>query len=181
MTLRALCPRLPVSMRPTQRCSSTVSRTLPAVNNTSSGLQLWQLLEEATLAQRSLWSLLGKVGPPGMPVVEKKGKEICAKVIRESALKHGYELAAWSPLHRSLSSVSLPLALCTISAIDWQPWYWLSSGCVARNVVVNYVVMNRAYPVKWPLGREIAGKINRGEDLWRNDRLETKSFDRGLH
>lgn len=33
--------------------------------------------------------------------------------------------------------------------------------------------MNRAHPVKWPLGRERWRKrINRGEDLWRKDRLE---------
>lgn len=141
MTLRALCPRLPVSMRPTQRCSSTVSRTLPVVNNTSSGLQLWQLLEEATLAQRSLWSLLGKVGPPGMPVVEKKGKGICAKVIRESAVNMAmnwqHDLLYTDHFHQSpsLSLCVQSLLLIDSRGIDWAAavlqetlllimWWW---------------------------------------------------------
>lgn len=103
------CRRRPASMRPTRRCSSTVSRTFPVVNNTTSGLQPWQLRAEATSAQRSQWSLLGKVGPPGGPVVQEKGKGSAVKVTMERALKDDYETATWSPAHTSLSSLSLCL------------------------------------------------------------------------
>lgn len=121
MMLRALCPRRPASTRPTQRCSSTVSRTSPVANNTTSGLQPWQLPAVATSAQRSQWSLLGKVGPPGEPVVEEKGGVIAVKVMRESSLKTAmirqHDVLF---IYHSLSS-PLSLSLSALSAIDWQP------------------------------------------------------------
>lgn len=145
-------------MKPTQRCSSTASRTCPEVNSTTSGPPPWQLQAEATSAQRSRWNLLEKVGPPGQLLVDEKGNRISVKVMKQAILKDAHEVATWSPMGRSLLLLPLLLALSACSLIDWQPRYWLSSGYVARNAVVNYVVMNRAYPVKWPLGREVAGE-----------------------
>lgn len=119
-TLLALCPRRPVSTRPTQRCSSTVSHTLPVVNNTTSGLQPWQLPAAATSAQRSQWSLLGKVGPPGELGVEEKGKGISVKVMRERALKMAmkrqHDLQYTNHFNQPLSFSPCP----ALSVIDWQ-------------------------------------------------------------
>lgn len=139
LTCVALCPRRPASTRPTRRCSSTASRTSPVGNSTTSGLLPWRRPDGATSAQRSPWSPLGKVGGACRAA---EGVDISKRAV--------------------LSSSSLLLLLLlsppAVSVIDWQPLYWLSSGYMARNAVVNYVVMNRAYPVNWPLGREVAGE-----------------------
>lgn len=116
VTLRALCPRRPASTKPTRRCSSTVSRTFPVVNNTTSGLRPWQQRAEATSAQRSQWSLLGKVGPPGEPVAEQTGGEVFVEVAGRAPLRW-----LWNGNIRSLSSLSLRLAQSAPSVIDWQP------------------------------------------------------------
>lgn len=143
--IRALCPRHPASTKPTRRCSSIESRTFPGVNNTTSGQQPWQLQAKATSARRSPWSPQGKVGHPSGRGI----KQFKWKVTRQIALgKISPEITC---------TAVFPLAPSTPPAIDWQLWYWSSRSFVARNAVVNYVVMNRAYPVKWPLGREVEG------------------------
>lgn len=143
MILCTLCSRHPASMRPIQRCCSIASRTLAVVNNTTSGLQPWQLPAEATSAQRSQWSLLGKVGAPGELMVEEKAKEIFVKVMRESllemAMKRQHDLAYTDRFHHTPSfCLSLSGQLIDSPIIDWVAamlqetlllimWWWTGS------------------------------------------------------
>lgn len=80
------------------------------------------------------------------PRRRRRVKRGCVKVMREISCT-------------PVTFIPPPSPLCLLFlAIDWQLWYWLSRRYVARNAVVNYVVMNRGYLVKWPPGREEVGR-----------------------
>lgn len=95
-----------------------------------------------------------------------KAEGISLKVTGGCRAKDDYKMATWSSPHRPLSSLVPSCSVCSVCSLSLSlSLLLIDSHSIDRaatvlqgNAVVNYVLMNRAYPVKWPLGGEVAGR-----------------------